>query len=237
MARAFDGTNDRIITADNAITGINTVSQSTLVWLYQESQPTANQWAGGTVTDAGTGNRNIRRLVTGPPVSTGFVFRYSCGSTTGTSHSWDSDDRATGTWHSCAATIDRSTLSTGTPDMWVNGSSVTPTRSETGGSTALTGDDTVRLGENASGGADLNARIGPFAIIGSAIVAADANRFHWWGAAPGGPSTMEVWLPLWTDNLRNKGVGGDIAYTATGTTMTAMPKIERCWASTMGCGR
>lgn len=69
-----------------------------------------------------------------------------------------------------------------------------------------------------------------------AFTAADANRHRWWGCAPGGPSTVSVWHPMWTTESANKGTA--IADMTVGdSTPAAISRVERMWAGTMGCGR
>ena len=104
------------------------------------------------------------------------------------------------------------------------------------GTYALDAGDALRLGLSAGGAADFNGLMGWVMYHDAILSAADVNRHYWWGCAPGGPSTMKVWHPLWSDSLANKGTAvADGA--ATGTTMASIPRVERMWGSLMGCGR
>lgn len=62
------------------------------------------------------------------------------------------------------------------------------------------------------------------------------NRHRWYGVAPGGPSTLDVWHPMWTTATANKGTA-TADMTVGASTMVAIPKVERMHGSGMGCGR
>ncbi len=82
----------------------------------------------------------------------------------------------------------------------------------------------------------LDGKIGFVVVAAGVLTAADVNRHRWWGCAPGGPSTMRSWHPLWTDSLIDKGTAGGDG-TASGTAMFALPRVERCHAAMLGVGR
>lgn len=94
----------------------------------------------------------------------------------------------------------------------------------------------LTLGETSSGGNDLDGLLGFYCYDNQVWDAAMVNRHFWWGVAPGGPSTVKVWHPFWTSETNNKGTATANA-SLTGTTMVSIPKVERMWASMMGCGR
>lgn len=105
------------------------------------------------------------------------------------------------------------------PTLFVDGASVAAMESNTplGGVTS-DGALSLRTGEDSGGQRDADGRIGWLVIYSGLLTAADANRHKWWGRAPGGPSTMEVWHPMWTDSLANKGTA-----TADGTVSGSVP--------------
>lgn len=233
MARQFDGTNDRLQSPADSVANIANDGLTLCSWVYVSG----TQVDQDLLLSTGSATNNIRRTIyaVAPAVS---GVRYSHRQqTNSTSALWETPDQTAGVWHSVVVSRDRSQALSVAPSMWVDGQSVTPTVATSGSGTQQAGDDNVFLGENGTGANDFTGSLGPAALIDGTSAGAAANRFHWWGCAPGGPSTMAMWLPLWTDDLRNKGTGGDHAYTATGTTMTAMPKVERCWAASMGVGR
>ena len=231
MARDFDGTNDNLKTADNAVSGVNTDLKSYAYWIIRDSQPAAGQATIDLHTQA-SGTETVQ-ITTRPPTVSGFLIRLrQVGATDGI---WDTGDLPLNTLTHVAITYDRSS-SLNDPVIYIDGTSVTITE-VTATSTPTTGDDTLRLGETAAGAGDLNGTLGFVTIDGGALwAAADVNRHRWWGCAPGGPSTVEVWYPLWTTNLAQKGTGGG-DLTASGTTVVSLPRVERCWGSMMGVGR
>jgi hypothetical protein len=113
-----------------------------------------------------------------------------------------------------------------TPTFYVNGATSSTTTSS------------VPIGSSvadAAGSLDLSSSVQDW-VIGHliyddvAFTAADANRHKWWGMAPGGPSTVSVYHPMWTDHTTNKGTAtADLSLT--GTAVVSMPKVMR-----PGCG-
>lgn len=81
-------------------------------------------------------------------------------------------------------------------------------------------------------------RMGFIVYDSTMFTSASVNRHRWWGVAPGGPSTVDVWHPFWTDNLVNKGTAtASPAAAQTEMNNADVPRVERCWASTLGVGR
>lgn len=72
---------------------------------------------------------------------------------------------------------------------------------------------------------------------GMELTTAEMNRHRWWGVAPGGPSTVDIWHPMWTDATANKGTATADMTPSAGVGMASIPKVERCWASCLGVGR
>lgn len=125
------------------------------------------------------------------------------------------------------------------PTIFVDGTSVTVTQSQAPAGTA--GSDaagTLQLGTEFTATRFFDGVVGFFAYHNGFYDSAMVNRHRWWGCAPGGPSTVKVWHPLWTTDLNNKGTATANG-TATGTTVdnASVPKVERMWGSLMGCGR
>lgn len=230
MAREFTGSTKYLEAASGTLTGLDTATQSVMVWVYNTGT-TGTERVVVSYESAGTSNR--RRVQLEAPDSSGFQVSYVVQAST--PYRFDSDDVTASVWHSVVVAHNRATTSTVNPTMWVDGAERTVTK-VAGNGTISTSDDMLRVGSHNTTN-PLSASVGGMAVVNSVVTAGDANRFHWWGCAPGGPSTMLVWLPLWTDNLRNKGTGGNVEFTQTSTTMTAMPKVERCWAASMGVGR
>lgn len=76
-------------------------------------------------------------------------------------------------------------------------------------------------GESSSGTNDLDGALQNLVIYNGVFTAAEENRCRWWGVAPGGPSTVQVWHPFYTTDLVNKGTATATG-TATGTTVTGL---------------
>lgn len=231
MARDYAG-NQHHLNPAGEITGIGNAEHAIMVWT-KNSSVTAGEWLVGTVTNTQGASR--RRMGVEPPTASGMKFSYRVPAST--VHWWNTqDDYAANVWHSYVVSYDASNV-TVDPDMYVDNASVNVIKVEGNGS-RTTGDDRVKIGENNSGGSDLTGQIGAVAIVSRRVDSGEVNRFHWWGASPGGPSTMLVWLPMWTDKLANSGSASTtFAASASAPTMTTIPKIERCWAASMGVGR
>lgn len=91
-------------------------------------------------------------------------------------------------------------------------------------------------GESSSGTNDLDGAIMCLTIYSGILSAAEENRHRWWGCAPGGPSTMLVWHPFYTEALVNKGTGTATGV-ATNTTVVNLPvPTVRPGTALLGCG-
>lgn len=129
---------------------------------------------------------------------------------------------------------------TSAPTIYINGASQSIT-TITAPAGAMNSDaaGNLRAGTTGDGtGGPYTGKIGHLVYHNAVLSAADANRHRWWGCAPGGPSTVKVWQPMWTSDLSNRGTATANG-TATGTTMdnASLPRVERCWGSMMGVGR
>lgn len=236
MARLFGGGAEYLESGAGEPTGLNTATQTVLMWVYNTSTASSGIGSNERVLFSFSSNNTFQRGVNlAPPTTSGYKVRYALQAST--PYTFQSDDVTASVWHSVVVAHDRATTATVNPSMWVDGASVSVTKAA-GSGTPPTVDNYFRVGHSqASQSTTLSATLGPVGIVNSILDAAAANRFHWWGMAPGGPSTMLVCLPLWTDDVANKGTGGTFTMSVTSTSMNAMPKVERCWASTMGCGR
>lgn len=126
------------------------------------------------------------------------------------------------------------------PDMYINATLQAET--ETGipiGNYSGDAAETLELANsNINNNQDFNGTIGFLVFDDYALTAADVNRHRWWGVAPGGPSTVAVWQPMWTESLDNKGTSVAPG-TNGGSTVSNnnVPRVERCHGSMMGVGR
>lgn len=232
MARDFDGVNDYLGNPAGQITGIDNNAQTMCAWIDQAS-------VGGVVetiialptSTSGTTDRN---WVCRAGAASGFALELRISAAT----QWQfiTGDIAYGQ-HSVVCAYNRGTVTTGSiPSAWVDGVTATVTNTQGSGSPNQTA-SYCKVGNNHNNGTDYGGTIGWVVVVDGELTSDDANRFHWWGATPGGPSTMLVWLPMWTNKTANTGSAATTFSNNSGTTMKAMPKVERCWASTMGCGR
>lgn len=78
-------------------------------------------------------------------------------------------------------------------------------------------------GESSAGTSDFDGKLQNLVIYAGVFTAAEENRCRWWGVAPGGPSTVLVWHPFYTEALANKGTATATG-TATGTTVASLPR-------------
>ena len=79
------------------------------------------------------------------------------------------------------------------------------------------------LGQPAAGAFGYDGALQNVCIANAVWTDAEKNRHRWWGCAPGGPSTVAVWLPLYTDGTANKGTA-TLSPTLTGTTVASLPR-------------
>lgn len=231
MARDFDGVGDQLaLGSDASIDAF--VSRSVAMWLRLDSSVS---YATLSAKDA-------------PATLSGFALARGFGATTLTiTQTWDGNaiearwnvntDPGTTLRH-VVVTYNNSSAAND-PAAWIDGASSGVTETVAPGTTADS--DAAKnlvLGLADGGGGDLDGLIGFYCYDNTIWDAAMVNRHRWWGSAPGGPSTVKVWHPFWTDQLNNKGTATANA-TATGTTVNnaSVPKVERCWAGLMGVGR
>jgi hypothetical protein len=234
MARVFDGTNDNLLSANNAIAGVDTAAISGGYWTTRPATAVGQQLAMCTMIADGAGN--ARRIwYQGAPGATGWRVRFTAV-WSGTDGSWRSTtDLALDTRYHIATTYDRSGAAPGNDAViYVDGVSVTVSEAVTPTGTADTGDDTIKFGENAGGTEDLPATLQHCAIQGGVIwSAADVNRAMWWGRPHGG---LHVYHPFVTDKLADEGSAAE-TLTATGTTVASfVTPVVRPGSALMGMG-
>ncbi len=228
MARNFDGTNDNLLTANNAVPGLDADLVSVGLWLTIAVQPGAIDAVLTTMTANGAGNGRQFIQIT-PPGTAGYRVEWVQNATT--TGIWRTNDIAVGRHH-LAVTYDRSSTAND-PVIYLDGAAVTVVESVAPVS-INTGGDTVKLGENAGGTADLAGVIGWFAAEGGRIWdAAAVNRAKYWGRPHGG---LTSYYPFTTPALTDEGAAG-ATLTATGTTVVPMvTPVVRPGTAMLGIG-
>lgn len=214
MARAFDGVNDRLETANDAVAGLDNQLMSFGFPITVANSPGTlalfllSQSQGSTIR---LRVQAVNPLVSGWRLDVAYVW-------SGGNGSWTSADITGGVPHHIVLTYDRGDTAND-PVMYVDGVSVTVTENSTPAGTAQTGGDTLRIGESIGGTLDLTATLGNFAAQGGVLWdAAMVNRARWWGRPGGG---LHVYYPFWTDKLTNEG-SNSATLTASGTTVAAL---------------
>ena len=228
MARNFDGTNDNLLSANDAIAGLDVDQKSWSFWILK---PVGNADAliHGITANAGTAITQISSAV---PVTSGV--RYDLAQTHSvTTGRWRTDDQTLSVRHHIAITYDRSST-LNVPVMYVDGVSVTANVVNAPVGTPTTGDDTLKMGEDAAGTGDLEGALQNVAIAAGVLWdAAVVNRAMRWGRPHGG---LLVYHPFWGPKLADEGSAAE-TLTATGTTVTAIATpVVRPGVMTMGCG-
>lgn len=90
------------------------------------------------------------------------------------------------------------------------------------------------LGDGTSiGVSDFDGRIQNLVYTNSIWDASQKNRHRWYGT-PGGAVVLRH--PMITTKLTNEGTGTGNG-SATGTVVASLPRTERCYGASMGCGR
>ena len=221
MARDFDGANDSIGFGSNDTIDAFTAHTISL-WIFDDAGVTAFLIG----KDRGAAQWGL--------LTTGNELRYTRDFTT-TDGAWVSPGNGmpAATLHYIVFVYD-GTSSANDPTIYIDGVSVTVTRSTAPDGTAVS-DATPNLimGETGGGAQDFNGRLGFLSYINGLWTAAQANRARWWGR-PGG--AQAVYHPLVTTKLTNEGTATANG-TATGTTVSSLPRVQRNYCSMLGCGR
>ena len=210
--------NDNLLSADNAVAGVDTATKSWGVWLTSATSPGAGvlEAVAGLLTadGAGTARGSINRI---PPTSAGYrLILFQAFATT--NGQWATPDMSASARHYVSVDYDRS-ATTNDPVWYVDGAVVAVTEIQTPIGTVSTGEDTLKCGENGAGSGDLNATIAHLAIhAGTRWTAAQHNRARWWGRPGGG---LQVYHPFLTSKLADEGSAAE-TLTATGAVMGAL---------------
>lgn len=229
MARNFDGTNDNISTANNAMTGVDVNQKSYGFWCTRPGNAGGDQIVLTLAVTLGAGGARPS-VAHAAPAAAGWKLKYFQNA--GTTGIWISDADISNTRHHIAVTYDRG-ADANDPVFWVDGVSVALTETQAP-VTIVTGEDTARFGESATGTQDLAAALQHFSLQPNVLWdAAQVNRSKWWGR-PGGGQVLE--MPFITAKLANEGSTA-VTFSATGTTVTEMPTpVVRRGHALMGMG-
>lgn len=228
MARSLDGTNDNLSTANDALAGMNVNAKTFSCWVQRSADPSADQ----TLVIAGTAipGTFVWGVNHNAPAASGWRIEL-IANWTGDGN-WISGD-ISNTPHHIAVSYDRG-ATTNDPVFFVDGVSVTVTEVSAPSGTAVTGDDTLRLGELLGGTQDLAAVLAHVALDAGNIWTAEiANRAKNWGRPHGG---MLSYHSLLSDKLADEGSGA-ADLTASGTTVANMvTPCVRPGSALMGMG-
>lgn len=228
MARNFDGVDDELFSADNALAGMNVAQKSVSFWISIPSDPTVYQ----------TAIYGVRSYAPAPgwwvigvrqPATAGWRIQYD--KDWSTDGQWVSSDITSGgVRHHIAVMYDRG-ATTNNPVMYVDGTSVTVTTTVTPAGTVGTGDDTLRIADVND---DLAATMSHLVIaVNTLWDAATVKRAMYWGRPHGG---LLVYHPFTGPKLADEGSGAE-TLTATGTTVAAFATpVVRPGSAAMGMG-
>ena len=214
QGRTFDGTDDELRSADNALASLNNAQKSVSFWITIPSAPGGLQ---GIVAGlrSNTPAPGWWILSANAPASAGWRVGYDIDwSTDG---SWISADITAAARHHIVVTYDRG-ATTNDPVIYVDGTSVTVTENVAPVGTVGGGDDTIKIGELDDDSGDLSGTLSHLAIaVGDLWDAAEINRARWWGRPHGG---LLVYHPFVTPKLDDEGSAAE-TLTATGSVMAA----------------
>lgn len=232
MARDFDGTNDNLLSADNAMTGMNVASKTICFWEVRDTDsPSPDAVIAGLPSNGGT---RTWAVVNFAPAVAGYKMQFSQDWTT-TDGTWrTTNDTTLNTRHFHAVTYNRGGAAPGNdPIFYVDGAVDASSEIGTPAGSVVTGDDTLKVGENSGGGDDLDGTLQHIAIYPSILSAGDLNRCMWWGRGQGG---AVAYHPLVTTKLDDEGSAGE-TLTANGTTVAAFATpVVRPGTAMMGMG-
>ena len=220
MGRSWDGTDDRIsYSSDAGIGGF--VTQTISLWLRRSSTTT------------------IDSILAKDRPTAAWELAVNAGQNLQWTRDWTVDGQYTfGSLndlelHHVALVYDGT--STGPPTAYVDGSSrATTVVAASSGSIGSDAAAPLVQGETGTGLGDFGGEMAHLVYANALYSAEDVNRCRWWGTRGGSP---EVYHPMDTDSLVNKGTSTAANGTATGTTMASLPRVERRWGAGMGCGR
>lgn len=228
MGRDFDGTNDRLDFGSDA--SIDDYPAMTMcAWVRPDSAATDDLILGKPGAAAGGPNfycGNTRLRFYRPHATTDGDWNSGAGSL------------PTGALRHVAVTYDRGSVAND-PIFYVDGvAQVTTEVAAPVGAVDADAASVLFSGEAGGGFNDLNGLLAHLVYHDAVLSAAEINRARFWGSPRGGPSTVKMWHPLWTNDLANRGTAVAPG-AATGTVMdnASCPRVERMWGSLMGVGR
>lgn len=209
---------------------MNATQKNIAFWTTRATDPGANQALLNGLTATGAGNGRFFCQAQAPTTS-GWKPRFVADWTT--DGNWSATNDITNTRHHICYTYDRG-ATTNNPVIYVDGTSVAVTTNVAPVGSAASGEDMLRMGENAAGAEDLAANLETVVIeVGSIWDAAKVNRAKWWGRPHGG---VLAYYPLLTTTLTDQGSAG-ATLTATGTTVAAIATpVVRPGAALLGMG-
>lgn len=221
MARAFNGTNQNInYGSDASIDAFTTKTIS--MWINRSAAASA-------------------AVLVKDRLNTGWVFRIR--SATDVLSYFDDFSTTDANWETNAAvgtgmlhigmTYDNSSVSNNVV-FYINGV-VAPSANTIApvGTVVSDAAQSMISGETGAGTLDYNGDMGWIIYHDTIWTAAQINMARWWGTPFQG---VKVYHPLVTTSLINKGTATANG-TATGATMSNIPRVERNWGMLMGCGR
>jgi hypothetical protein len=225
MARNFDGTNDSVnFGSDASVDAFANISFS--FWIRRRG---------------GLGNAQITLTKSQTTASWGLTFNTAnklefARGMTGTAGKWIGSTvlNSTSDWVHIGVSYNNAVASD--PIFYVNGVAESMTETQTpSGSAQSDAANNLLFGESSGGVQDLNADVQDVCFDNTIWTPQMFVIAMHWGAPK---RNIKMWQRFLAADLSNKGTA-TAAGTATGSTLSTAqcPKVERCWASMMGCGR
>lgn len=227
QGRFFDP-NDNLLSADNAVPGLDVDQKSWGVWILKTvANPDSIIY--GLTANGGTA---ISQIASANPTSAGVRYDFA-GTFSTQAGRWRTVDQTLSVRHYLAITYDRSSTSN-VPVIYIDGVSVSISEVQPPTGTTSTGEDTLKMGEDGAGTGDLDGTLQNVVIaVGTLWSAATINRAMWWGRPHGG---MLVYHPFYTSALVDKGSAAE-TLTATGSVMGAfVTPVVRPGTALLGMG-
>lgn len=224
----FDGTNDNISSANDAVSGLDTATISISCWVYVPVQPAAQQalYTGAITISAGN-TRDFLGITA--PASAGFKIVVSRTFATASGVWRDNNDISLNAWHQIGFDSDGNAAND--PLVYIDGAAVATTEDVAPSGARSTGTDSIRFGENLAGNDDLNATVAECAQWNRRLSAAEwallgVNKY-----TPSRiPSGLVWYFPFRANATAQVGTTGSM--TVTGATIGTHPPVS----STSGGG-
>lgn len=226
MARDFDGTGDSISFGSDASIDNMGAAMSFAFWVQCDDTGTNEgllvkySWPNGWFSFQGNGND--------------FAFGHSWSGAPGVF--WDTTTTITGGGSVHIACTYNGSNTANNPTVYLNNTSDTLTENSGPPSGTLDADAAANmtLGTGALiGASDFNGRVQNLEFSNAVWDAAQINRHRWYGRV-GGATLLRH--PFLTTKLTNEGTATANG-TATNTTVVSLPRTERMYCASMGCGR